>query len=223
MQTTSGISIDLEAQQRFQRFFDNRLAYYTGRMYVDRLQSGDPYDKLTRAISIVVADFPLIPNDACHNCFRLYDPRTRTAYPECLEIHTLEIPKRQMGDTSPLSQWLHFFAAHTEEEFMSLARINPVMERAWGVIKEFSADEEARLQAEAQEKFRRDMDAMYKTGHFDGRAEGFADGEAKGFADGEARRSRDIAANLLQLGLPLEQIAPCTSLSVDQVRELSRQ
>ena len=170
---------------------------------------------LNIALLIVVADFPLIPNDACHNCFRLYDPRTRTAYPECLEIHTLEIPKRQMGDTSPLSQWLHFFAAHTEEDFMSLARINPVMERAWGVIKELSADEEARLQAEAQEKFRRDMDAMYKTGHFDGRAEGFA--------DGEARRSRDIATNLLQLGLPLEQIATCTSLSVDQVRELSRQ
>ena len=149
MRTASGISIDLEVQQRFQTFFDRRLAYYTSRMYVDRLHSGVPYSELRLAISIVVADFVFIKNDACRNCFRLYDPQTQTAYPECLEIHTLEIPKRRKSATTdPLQLWLQFFAARTEEEFMSLARIEPVMEQVWKIIRELSADEEARLLAE---------------------------------------------------------------------------
>ena len=60
--------------------------------------------------------------------------------------------------------------------------------------------------------------------YYAGRAEGFADGEAKGrtagFADGETTRSRTIATNMLQLGLPLEQISACTGLTEEQVREL---
>jgi hypothetical protein len=62
---------------------------------------------------------------------------------------------------------------------MSLAQTNSAMDKAWGVIKQLSADEEARLQAEAREKLRLDMDGMYKTGHRVGREEGIAEGRAE--------------------------------------------
>ena len=53
--------------------------------------------------------------------------------------------------------------------------------------------------------------------------EGYDEGEARGITEGEAARSRTIAANMLQLGLTLEQIATCTGLAMDQVRELRQQ
>ena len=102
MRTTSGIPIDMDVQQIFHEFFEQRMAYYTARMYVDKLQSGDSYGKLKPAISIVVTQFSFITNTACHNCFQLYDAKTQTAYPVCLEIHTLEIPKRRRNFGDPL-------------------------------------------------------------------------------------------------------------------------
>ena len=90
---------------------------------------------------------------------------------------------------------------------MSLAQIEPVMEQGWKVIRELSADEEARFLAEAQEKYRRDIDAYYQTGIFKGKDE----------------ERRDIAQRLLQRGLPIDMIAEDTGLTVDQVRELRQQ
>ena len=208
MRTTSGISIDMEVQQAFHDFFEPRMAYYTARMYVDRLQSGDSYGKLKPAISIVVTQFSFIKNTACHNCFHLYDEKTRTAYPLCLEIHTLEIPKRLQNFDDPLQLWLHFFAARTEEEFMSLAKIDPIMDEGVTVIRELSADEEARWIADIKEKQRRDLDAFYQTGRLQGRNEG------------AENRSRDIAKRMLDGGVPLAQIATYTDLTVEQLREL---
>ena len=87
---------------------------------------------------------------------------------------------------------------------MGLDKIDPVMDEAFAVIREISADEEARLLAEAQQKIRLDNDAFYWTG----------------LHKGEEKRSREIAKRLLDEGLPLDQIARCTALSVEQLREL---
>ena len=203
LETASGMPIDIEIQRVKQKFLKKRLPYYTFRMYVDELHSGESYDKLRPAISIVITEFSFIHNTACHNCFRLYDDKTRTAFLNCLEIHTLEIPKRLQNFDDPLQLWLHFFAARTEEEFMSLAKIDPIMDEGVTVIRELSADEEARMIADIQEKHRRDLDAFYQTG----------------IDKGAENRSREIAKRMLDEGLPLEQIARCTGLTVEQLRE----
>ena len=214
--TPSGKSIDVEVQVRPQDSFCARILYYTARIYTDRLKSGDGYDCLTRAISIVIADFKLIHNDESHNRFRLYDKNTGAEYPDSIEINTLEIPKLRKGDTSPLNRWLEFFAARTEDELMSLALTNPAMDKAWGVIKQLSADEEARLQAEAREKLRLDMDGMYKTGHRVGREEGIAEGRAEGRNDAYMT----VVFNMLQNGLTDEEILKILDLPVDQAQAL---
>ena len=67
-----------------------------------------------------------------------------------------------------------------------------------------------------------ELDERYADGFADGESKGFADGEIKGKAAGEQQRSRDIAGRMLDGGLPLEQIAAFTGLSVEQVRELQR-
>ncbi len=51
-------------------------------------------------------------------------------------------------------------------------------------------------------------------------AQGRAEGEAKGRAEGEAARTREVAQNLLHLGLPIAQIAAATGLSPAEIEAL---
>ncbi|MCR5564051.1 MAG: PD-(D/E)XK nuclease family transposase, partial [Desulfovibrio sp.] len=127
----------------------------------------------------------------------------KLAYPDSMEINLLEIPKRK-DDGTALSRWLNFFAARSEEDFMSLAQTNPAMEEAWGVIKYLSGDEQERALAESREKARRDLVAMYDTGREDGRFH-------------ERRR---IALSMRDLGIPEEKIIAATGFSREQLAEL---
>ncbi|MBQ9405816.1 MAG: hypothetical protein IJU37_03640, partial [Desulfovibrio sp.] len=87
-------------------------------------------------------------------------------------------------------------------------KIDPVMDEGVTVIRELSADEEARWIADIKEKQRRDLDAFYQTGRLKGRNEG------------AENRSREIAKRLLDMGLPLDQVTIGTGLTVEQLREL---
>ena len=48
----------------------------------------------------------------------------------------------------------------------------------------------------------------------------FAEGRAEGEAKGKAERTREVAQNLLHLGLPIAQIAEATGLSPAEIEAL---
>jgi predicted transposase/invertase (TIGR01784 family) len=242
IKTKSQKSIDVEVQVRGQPAIWKRLQYYTAKMLVEQVKSGDRYDQITRAISILIADFVLVTeNEAGHNRFRLYDEKTMTAYPDSIEINTLEIPKTQGLDSSKLSAWLKFFAARTEEDFMTVSQNNPAIAEAWGIIKTLSADEEARLLAESREKGRRDfldrLDGAYREGRLEGEQKGRLEGEQKGrqkgllegeqkglqkgLLEGEQKGLLTVAQKLLRNKWPLEVIAENTGLSIEEVKRLA--
>lgn len=208
VETRNGL-IDVEVQVQPHLHLKKRLLYYTSRMFVEQIDKGQNYGKLTRAVSIMIVDFELIKTDsAFHHRYRLYDRKNDVEYSDALEINVLEIPKVQKDETSPVSTWLRFFAAKTEDEFMQLAQTSPAMEEAWGVIKELSADERERLLAEDREKTRRDNAAYYETGLVEGRAEGRAEGYAS------------IITHMLAQGLSPEQISSFTGLTLSDVNAL---
>ncbi|MBQ9407334.1 MAG: hypothetical protein IJU37_11450 [Desulfovibrio sp.] len=72
-----------------------------------------------------------------------------------------------------------------------------------------------RIKADEQQRKKYMTLAMYIE---DEREESYAEGKA----EGEEKRSRDIAQRMLDGGLPLEQIATFTGLSVEQVQKLQR-
>ena len=53
-----------------------------------------------------------------------------------------------------------------------------------------------------------------------GLAEGLAEGRAQGLSEGRAQEKQDIAKKLLAMGLPVEQVAEGTGLSVKEVEAL---
>ena len=209
VETRNGL-IDVEVQVQPHLHLKKRLLYYTARMFVEQIDKGQNYGKLTRAVSIMIVDFELIKTDsAFHHRYRLYDRKNDVEYSDALEINVLEIPKVQKDETSPVSRWLRFFAAQTEDEFMSLAQTSPAMEEAWGVIKELSADERERLLAEDREKTRRDKAAYYETGLVEGRAEG------------RMEERKNLVANMLAQGVSPEQISSFTGLTLGNVKALA--
>ncbi len=155
-------------------------------------------------VSIVILDGCLIKGDAVyHHRFRLYDAENNLAYPDSMEINLLEIPKRK-DDGAALSRWLDFFAPRSEEDFMSLAQMNPAMDEAWGVIKYLSGDEQERALAESREKARRDLVAMYDTGR----------------EEGLQLERRRVALSMLDLGIPEDKILAATGFSGEQLAKL---
>ena len=226
VETRNGL-IDVEVQVQPHLHLKKRLLYYTSRMFVEQIDKGQNYGKLTRAVSIMIVDFELVKTDsAFHHRYRLYDRKNKLEYSDALEINVLEIPKVQKDETSPVSTWLRFFAAKTEDEFMRLAQTSSAMEEAWGVIKELSADERERLLAEDREKTRRDKAAYYETGFVEGRAEGIATGvekgRAEGISEGRLEERRAMIVKMLSHGLSPEQISSFTGIALDELKSVSK-
>ncbi len=86
----------------------------------------------------------------------------------------------------------------------------PAMEQAWGVIKQLSADEQERLEAEATERARRDFISRIRAAKRKGREE----------RDVELRI--EIATEMLHDKASIEKISKYTGLSPVEILEIAR-
>ena len=208
--TNSSKVIDVEVQVKQQRSIWKRMLFYAAKMVVEQVKSGYQYDQVNRTISILIADFVMVKdNDAYHNRFRLNDENTGARYSDSIEINVLELPKIDEADGTHLGNWLRFFRAKTEDDFMTIAQTSPAINEAWGVIKVLSGDERARAVAEAREKARMDMDSLLGDARYEGRQEG------------RQEEKLGIASNLLRKKMPYEDIADATGLSLEEIKLLA--
>ncbi|MDR0898444.1 MAG: Rpn family recombination-promoting nuclease/putative transposase, partial [Oscillospiraceae bacterium] len=96
-----------------------------------------------------------------------------------------------------------------------------------GLLKELSMDEKVQIMYEAREKARRDHEARIRFAENEGLARGMERGMAQGMAQGEARGAernrREIAKNLLALGIDASIISTASGLSVADIQSLQRQ
>ena len=87
------------------------------------------------------------------------------------------------------------------------------MERKYNITLDDSLKEEVNSMASLGED-------TYRHGIRVGKAEGIAEGRAEGIAEGRAEREREIARNIKAKGVPLETIAICTGLSIEEIEKL---
>ena len=69
--------------------------------------------------------------------------------------------------------------------------------------------------------YEKGIDKGWIEGKAEGLAEGLAEGEARGLAKGKAEEKVEIAKALKKQGLPIETIAACTGLPVEEVIKLA--
>jgi predicted transposase/invertase (TIGR01784 family) len=123
---------------------------------------------------------------------------------DLMEIHVLNLERLPADGEGKLLDWLRFLKAETEEEFEMLATKNPMIAEAYCKLQVMSEDEANRMIYEARLKAQRDEYSRLQGALQKGRKE----------------RDREIARNLKQLGISIEQIAQATSLSPDEIAAL---
>jgi predicted transposase/invertase (TIGR01784 family) len=142
-------------------------------MIVEQVKSGCSYQQINRVISILITDFQLFDNNEYYNyCFRMCDKKTGEYLPNFIEIDVLELPKRRKTDGTPLGNWMRFFNARTQEDFMEASQTSPAIKAACDVIRVLSGDDQARALAEAREKARMDLDSQLGGARHEGLPEG---------------------------------------------------
>ena len=212
--TRSGRDVDVEIQVEPTPELCDRIQCYTARMVAGKVKAGESYRGMAQSVSIVIVDYRLWEDAGYHHRFRLYDPEAGLAYPNSMEIHTLELPKRPAAsDGTGLWDWLKFLSSDTRDEFMSLAGKGGAMAEAVARLMELSADEKARLRAESREKALWDQAGRIRQSR--------AEGEAKGRAEGEAKKQAEIACQMLRKKMSVADIADLTGLSQAEVERLA--
>lgn len=153
----------------------------------------------------------------------------------CLEIHTLELPKYPKGShnmlvTDPLDQWMDFFrnALGATPSDLKKRLSSPIFDEAIGVLEMISRTPEqrryynARLKLQLDENTRRvDEEAARSESEARGRAEGEARGRAEGQTEGKAEAKAETI-QLLQsfLGEQPTKIEVLRSMSLKSLDEV---
>jgi len=199
--TKNGKIVHIEMQILEQDDFPERVTYYNAKMLVTQLKSGNDY-KFQKTISIVISDFEIVENSTkYHHKFQLRDVETGVKFTDVIEINTLELGKVPgQSDNTKKHDWLQFLKAEREEEFDVIAEKNPVIKKAVVELKRLSQSEEAQRIYDARQKAISDEKARTRTAH--------------------NKAAREIATNLIRIGLSNEQIHEGTKLSLAEIEKL---
>lgn len=210
----SGRQYDIEMQVRKRGAYPERALYYLCKIYAAQLSSGQDYGSLNPVVGIHFLDYELFPDyDDFRFSFQLRDIR----YPNLkltddFTLHVFELPgieKAGKQKMYPGLEWLKFFNRIHEEEGENMKEHykNPLIHRAYDVLKTLSADEEIRHRAKMREQ------ALVNEAIF-------VAGERK---KGKEEGKRETAVALLKMGIAtIDQIAEATKLSVGEIEKLSR-
>ncbi len=211
--------MDIEIQVQPSQGLYNRIQCYTAKMLANQVKAGEKYSIIPQVITIVIADFIMWRQNAeYHHRFCLYEPDRKIEYPNSMEIHTLELRKiPEDADGTALWDWLKFISSETRDEFESLAGKDTAMASAYARLVELSADEAARLRAEAHDKWMWDHNSRMR----ESREKGLAEGRAEGLAQGEAKKQAAIIRRMLLAKMPHSEIASLTDCPVEEIERLS--
>jgi predicted transposase/invertase (TIGR01784 family) len=219
--------ISVEVQLRKTPHMAERVAFSTGRNLARQIGPGQGYDAIARVVTIVIADYDMIPGGKpYHHVFRLYDSERGALLTDVVEIHTLELGKLPEADgpggkEGELLDWLRLIRSEDEEEIEMLATKTEEMKMTVGRLKQLSADERAQMLYEARELYLMDEAARREAAVADGRAEGKAEGRAEGRAEGEAEGKLEMVRRMLLGGLGIELISQVSGMSEAEIECLN--
>jgi predicted transposase/invertase (TIGR01784 family) len=215
----NGTEIIIEIQVIDRLDFANRAAYYACKKLTGQISEGESYLKLKPVIGINIVDFDLFDCEEHHSSYLFKERDRNDILGNLIRIDFLELKKakRKYAQNGGIIidkefAWLALINAQTKEEAQMLAQKEPALKRAVAEVIRLSGDEAARAAYEARQKALRDWNTSQEISK--------AMGIEEGIAIGEERARVNIARNLLAIGLPLEQIALSSGLSLKEIEKL---
>jgi predicted transposase/invertase (TIGR01784 family) len=199
-----GQRVDLEIQQRREGGnFPERSLYYWAREYSTALLESAKYGALPRTIVISIVGFNLFPCEEYHSEFQVLEVNRHSPLTDKFIMHYFElpkIPKTVMADNR-LELWLSLFNAKTEEELEALAQTEvSEMAEAVKVFHQITITPEFRERERLYAKARND--------------------EASALDYAKHENSIEIAKNLLDMNMPIDNIIAATGLTHEEVETL---
>jgi len=120
-----------------------------------------------------------------------------------LEIHFIELPKREKVGDVRLKKWMALLSSKTWEEMARNAEGDEIMGQVYEQAREIAMNETKRIEVENREKFLIDQNTMEWYAREQGKLEG----------------KLETAKRLIDLGIPIEQIIKATELSAEEIRK----
>jgi predicted transposase/invertase (TIGR01784 family) len=189
VRTASGKSIDIEIQISGIPEMRSRITYYLSNMITEQIGKNGHYSDLKQAISIVIADYDLIPeSQRYHTVFRMLEQDEHFPFNRLMEINVLNLARVPMDGEGKLMDWMRFFKAEQEEDFEMAAAKNPMINEAYCALQTMSSNEATRILYEARLKAQRDeysrMQGALREGEQKGEAKGLKKGREEGRVEG---------------------------------------
>ena len=200
---------DIEIQNGRKANLGKRTRYYQSMIDIDNLLKGSSYTSLNESYIIFLCTFDPFEKGLPHYTFK-----TR-----CLQDSKVDIKD------GAIKEIFNATAYATEEDVEISAFLKYIDSKE--VTDDFT-DKINHLvkKAKINEKFRSDYLAVNirETDIYEeGRTEGIALGIAQGISQGAEQKAIETARNFLNEGLSIEQVARCTSLSMNTVEQLAKE
>ena len=233
----------VEVQNNRELDYFHRILYGVSKTISEYINLGDDYDKVRKLYTINIVDLDLgqakdyvyhgktifrglhNPNDVLKLSVRQQElfigKDAGDIFPE---YYVLRVNDFDKVAKTPLDEWIKFLKTGEIDKEATAKGLPEARER---LRIDTLPDVEKRA-------YYRDMEALryqrsvIKTGWDEGHTEGFKEGKAKGMAEGRAegreegekKKAKEVAKKMKEIGLSIKDIAQCTQLTQDEIKQL---
>ncbi len=193
-----------------------RTVYYLSKLITNQLHEKDQYKDLLRSVCINVMAGNIFPDEErFHNAYLLKEYETNNILTNLMEIHFIELRKiysKQLQIEERLRNWVMFLNDPESEEVKMISKSVKEIQAAYDVLKKLSKDEKSRELYEDRLKGLRDYVSAVDSS--------FTEGWSCGKKEGKKEKAISIAKELVIRGMPSEEVAKITHLSIQEIEKL---
>ncbi|AOR24742.1 Rpn family recombination-promoting nuclease/putative transposase [Clostridium taeniosporum] len=204
--TSNNEIINIEIQLKNEYNMIKRSLYYWSKLYEEQLNEGDDYSQLKRTVCINILNFKYLKTKRFHNRYRLKEVDTNEELTNVEEIHFIEIPKLEdeCDEKDLLVAWTQFLQDPESEKVRNLEMTIDEIREAKDELIRISNDKNQRQLYEMRSKILKDKISALN------------EAERKGVEQGKI----EVAKNLLNMGLSIEQISIGTGLTIEEITKI---
>ena len=177
--------INIELQVHFEEDYAERTLYYWSKLYSEQLKVKDAYGDAEKTICINILNFNLFDCKEYYSSFKIMEESRHSILTDRFSIVFFELKKlKNARKNKPVEVWLDLINAETEgdlEMIESTTNVKDIHDIIF-TIREMSADEKTRYEAEMREKAIMDERSALTNSE----RRGFKKGEAVGLEKGKA-------------------------------------
>ena len=215
------INVNLEMQNLYHNYLNERMAFYAMRKYSDKLKRAEEFG------NICIESIWFLGFDES----KFYDTKEKNWLSEYMiknnngNILTDKFRINQIilknKDKCPIIELQEFFKLCTSLDRDSLPEFSTeYAKEAKKMLIKMNNDKTLRAESFSHEMFLMDQKAQFKSAREEGLEEGLVKGKAEGKAEGIEENKKEIAKKLFESGQTKEFISSITGLSLDELNNI---